>query len=129
MNNCIINITIETQNNLLLKCLISFNMTAYSLPHHCIFSHQDNCSTSKTHSDLLHLFWADIVCSDNETFWIVIQKLLKKWFEINILNFKENTSTIYYYNGTALQTSLKGNFPAAHHCPHQWVPPFLALMW
>ena len=51
-------------------------MTSDGFPHHSVLSHKYNSHTSQTHSDLLHLFRANIVCAHDETLWVVIQKLL-----------------------------------------------------
>ena len=51
-------------------------MTSDGFPHHSVLSHKYDSHTSQTHSDLLHLFRANIVCTHDETLWVVIQKLL-----------------------------------------------------
>ena len=53
-------------------------MPSDGLAHHCILAHQYHSLPSERHADLLHLLGAHIVCSHNEAFWIIIQKLLQK---------------------------------------------------
>lgn len=53
-------------------------MTTNSFAHHCVLPHQHNSLPTQGHSDLLHLLGAHVVCSHNETFWVIIQQLLQQ---------------------------------------------------
>ena len=45
------------------------------LAHHGVLAHQHHGLPSEGHADLLHLLGAHVVCSHNEAFWVIIQKL------------------------------------------------------
>jgi hypothetical protein len=45
------------------------------LAHHGFLAHQHHGLPSEGHADLLHLLGAHVVCSHNEAFWVIIQKL------------------------------------------------------
>lgn len=62
----------------LLQGLVTLDVTADSLAHHSVLSHQHNGGSTQRHTDLLHLLRPDIVRAHDETFRIVVQKLLKK---------------------------------------------------
>ena len=66
---------------LLFICLINFNVSFDGFPHHGIFSHENHGRSPKGHTNLLHLFRADIVCPNNKAFRIFIQQLLKIIFK------------------------------------------------
>ena len=52
-------------------------MAADGFAHHGVFAHQHHSLATQGQTDGLHLLGAHIVCPHNETFWIVIQKLLQ----------------------------------------------------
>lgn len=60
----------------LFEGLVPLDVTADGLAHHGVLAHEDDGSATQTHTDLLHLLGADIVCAHNETLGVVIQKLL-----------------------------------------------------
>lgn len=62
--------------DLLFKGLVPLNVAADGLAHHGVLAHEDDGSATQTHTDLLHLLGADIVCAHNEALGVVIQKLL-----------------------------------------------------
>ena len=45
------------------------------LAHHGVLAHQHHGLPSEGHADLLHLLGAHVVCSHNEAFWVITQKL------------------------------------------------------
>ena len=53
-------------------------MPSDGLAHHGVLAHQHHGLPAEGHADLLHLLGAHIVCSHNEAFGIIIQKLLQK---------------------------------------------------
>lgn len=63
--------------HLLFQLRVVFKMLGDGTPHHGVLSHQNFSLTSHGRTDLLHLFGRDIVCSDDETFWIFVQECLK----------------------------------------------------
>lgn len=57
---------------------VTFNVTTNCFSHHSVFPHQYNSVPTKGHTYLLHLLGADIVGTHDETFWVIVQKLLQK---------------------------------------------------
>lgn len=53
-------------------------MTTNSFAHHRVLPHQHNSFSTQRHPDLLHLLGSHVVCSHNETFWVIIQELLQQ---------------------------------------------------
>lgn len=51
-------------------------MATDGFAHHGVFTHQHHSLPTQGQTDGLHLLGAHIVCSHDEAFWIVIQKLL-----------------------------------------------------
>lgn len=62
--------------NSLLQGGIVLQMTADGFAHHGVFTHQHHSLLAQRQTDGLHLLGAHIVCTHNEAFWIIIQKLL-----------------------------------------------------
>lgn len=62
--------------NSLLQCRIVLQMATDGFAHHGVFTHQHHSLPTQGQTDGLHLLGAHIVCSHDEAFWIVIQKLL-----------------------------------------------------
>lgn len=50
-------------------------MPSDGLAHHRVLAHQHHSLPAEGHRDLLPLLGAHVVCSHNEAFWIMIQKL------------------------------------------------------
>jgi hypothetical protein len=53
-------------------------MSTDGLAHHGVLAHEHMGDATQTHADLLHLLRAHVVGPDDEAFWIVIQKPLKR---------------------------------------------------
>lgn len=75
--------TSDYKNYSLLESLVALDVTTDCLPHHGVLAHEYDGSSSETHSDLLHLLGADIVCAHDEALGVVIQKLLKQIYQLN----------------------------------------------
>lgn len=60
----------------LLQGRVSLQMVLDSFAHHGVLAHEHNAATSQGDTDLLHLSRTDIVCTHNETFWVLIEQLL-----------------------------------------------------
>ena len=58
-----------------LQSWVVFQMPSYGLAHHHVLAHQHHSLPADGHAGLLHLLGAHVVCSHNEAFRIVIQKL------------------------------------------------------
>lgn len=63
--------------NSLLKGRVVLQVATDGFAHHGVLAHQHHSLVSQRQTDGLHLLGADIVCTHNEAFWIVIQKLLQ----------------------------------------------------
>lgn len=63
--------------NSLLQGRIVLQMATNGFAHHGVFAHQHHSFATQEQTDALHLLGADIVCTHNEAFWIVIQELLQ----------------------------------------------------
>lgn len=63
--------------DLLFQSRVPLKVTTNGFPHHGILAHEDNSSSSQAHTNLLHLLGAHIVGTHDETFWVIIQELLK----------------------------------------------------
>lgn len=62
----------------LLQGRIVLQMSTDGFTHHGVFAHQYHSFVPKGKANGLHLLGADIVCTHNEAFWIIIQKFLKR---------------------------------------------------
>lgn len=67
----------DVRVNSLLQGWVVLQMTTNGFAHHGVLAHQHYSLVSQRHTDGLHLLGAHIVCSHDEAFWIVIQKLLR----------------------------------------------------
>lgn len=56
----------------LLKSWVGVHMVLDGLAHHGVLSHKDNAVTTQRNTDLLHLGRAHIVCTHDETFWVLV---------------------------------------------------------
>jgi hypothetical protein len=71
-------------------------MATDSFTHHGVLAHEHNGSSTETHTDLLHLLRADIVCADHKTFGVIIQELLEKSIaNITSLNSKQRNKFLH----------------------------------
>merc|ERR1712154_152862 len=57
----------------LFQSWIAVQMTTDSFPHHSVLAHEDNGLSPESSTNLLHLLGTDIVCIDNECFWVLIK--------------------------------------------------------
>lgn len=80
--------------NSLLQGRVVLQVATDGFAHHGVFAHQYHSLVSQRQTDGLHLLGADIVCTHNEAFWIVIQKLL----QVKKIN--------YQHKGITKQTEL-----------------------
>ena len=53
-------------------------MSTDGFAHHGVFTHEHDCLSAQRQTDGLHLLGANVVGADDETFWVVVQKLLQK---------------------------------------------------
>ena len=67
------------ENYSLLQGWVVLQMPADGFAHHGVFPHEHNSLVAQGQTDGLHLLGAHIVCTHNEAFWIIIQKLLKEY--------------------------------------------------
>ena len=61
-----------------LKSWVGVHVVLDSLAHHGVLAHEDDAVTTQRDTDLLHLGRAHIVCTHDETFWVLVQELLWK---------------------------------------------------
>lgn len=47
-------------------------MVSDSFTHHGVLAHEDDAVATEGDTDLLHLLRAHIVCTHDETFWVLI---------------------------------------------------------
>lgn len=52
-------------------------MATDGFAHHGVFTHEDHGLFPQRQTNSLHLLGAHVVCAHDETFWVVIQKLLQ----------------------------------------------------
>lgn len=67
------------ENYSLLQGWVVLQMAADGFAHHGVFPHEHHSLVAQGQTDGLHLLGAHIVCTHNEAFWIIIQKLLKEY--------------------------------------------------
>ena len=53
-------------------------MSTDGFAHHGVFTHEHDSLSAQRQTDGLHLLGPNVVGADDETFWVVIQKLLQK---------------------------------------------------
>lgn len=56
----------------LLQCGVALYVALDGLSHHGVLTHEHNCVPTEGHADLLHLLGADIVCTHDEAFGVVV---------------------------------------------------------
>ena len=59
-------------------------MSTDGFAHHGVFTHEHDCLSAQRQTDGLHLLGANVVGADDETFWVVVQKLLQKKVHYNL---------------------------------------------
>merc|ERR1719500_1625176 len=60
-----------------LQILVNLQMSSNGFPHHGVLTHHDNSLSTKGNPNLLHLLRADIVSSNDEALWVLIEQCSK----------------------------------------------------
>lgn len=62
-------------------------MTLDGFSHHSVLPHEDNGVAAERDADLLHLLRTHVVGAHYETFWILVQELLRTSVLINFSTY------------------------------------------